>query len=269
MSPADPAPPSAAEIERLGPWGAAQASAIFDDEPVAAEPAIREPTLGSQIGWGVVSTLLLAGWLGWRWGWIYAAAGVLGVLVHELGHLAAINAMGCGPGRIQIIPFFGGAASMRRAPDTEFKSVLIAWAGPVSGLIAAAPFYLLYVTSHDPVWLKGVLIIGGLNLLNLAPAPPLDGAKILGPALAWIHPNLERGVMILLGALAVYWSVTHGQILLAAFIGLGLVQAVMGRAPRAPAQRLSLVQWLTSIGLWVLALVLCIGVSWSGLGQGV
>jgi Zn-dependent protease len=229
------------------------------------EPA--QPSLASQIGWGLASTVIFAAYLGWSWGWVYAAAGVLGILVHELGHLAAINSLGCGPGRIHIIPFFGGAASMRRTPDTEFKGVLIALAGPVAGLAAAAPFYLLYATSKNPIWLNGVLFIGGLNLLNLAPAPPLDGSKALGPALAWIHPNVERGVMIVLGALGVWWAVTHGQIFIAIFIGLGLTQAVMGRAPRPAARRLTTRQWFISIGLWLVALVLCAGVTWSGLAQ--
>ena len=266
MTPADESLPSASDVERLGPWGAVAANErlVAPPEPVVeAQP----PSMAAQIGWGLVSTAILAAWLAYQGSWVFAAAGVLGVLVHELGHLAAINSLGCGPGRIHIIPFFGGAASMRRAPDTEFKGVLIALAGPVAGLMAAIPFYLLSVSTKNPAWLDGVLFIGGLNLLNLAPAPPLDGSKALGPALSWIHPNVERGVMILLGALGAGWAVTHGQIIIAIFIGIGLAQAVMGRAPRPPAQRLSTGQWLISIGLWLVALVLCAGVTWTGLAR--
>src|SRR5271165_4454717 len=46
----------------------------------------------------VISSLLLAGWIAWQMGWVWALAGVFGVLIHELGHLALINALGCGPG---------------------------------------------------------------------------------------------------------------------------------------------------------------------------
>ena len=263
MSATDHAAPSASDIKRLGPWGAL----LVEPEAAAPpEPAPRTPrSLASEFGWGLVSTAALAIFLGLQWGWVAAAAGVLGVLVHELGHLVAINSLGCGPGRIQIIPFFGGAASMRRAPDTEFKSVLIALAGPLAGLIAAAPFWGLYAATGDRLWLQGVLFVGGLNLLNLLPAPPLDGAKALGPALAWIHPMVERGAMIFLGGLGVYLAVRFGQPLIAAFVGIGAAQAVLGRAPRAPAQRMTVLQWLASLALWLAAFALCAGVTWAAL----
>ena len=267
MPPLDPVPPSDTDIARLGPWGAVLAQPDAPDLPseTQAPPPPPQPSTASQFGWALVSTALLAAWLGWQWGWVYAAAGVLGVFVHEFGHLAAINGLGCGPGRIHIIPMFGGAASMSRAPDTEFKGVLIALAGPTLGLLAAVPFFALFVLRHDPIWLQGVLFIGGLNLLNLAPAPPLDGAKALGPVLAWIHPLVERGAMILIGAAGVFWALTHGQVLIAVVIGLGVAQAVMGRAPRPPARRLGFGEWLCAMGLWVMALGLCAGVTWVGL----
>lgn len=265
MIASDPTAPSASDIERLGPWGAVL---VEPDAPPGPQPPPERPrSAASELGWGLVSTAILAVWLGYQWGWICAVAGVFGVLVHECGHLLAINSLGCGPGRIQIIPFFGGAATMRRAPDTEFKSVLIALAGPMAGLIAAAPFWLIYVFSGDAAWLKGVLFIGGLNLLNLLPAPPLDGAKALGPALAWIHPAVERTVMIGLGAIGVYLAVRFGQPIIAAFVGLGVAQAVLGRAARPPAARMSLLQWLAAIALWALAFALCAGVAlwaWPG-----
>ena len=78
------------------------------------------------------SSALLALMIGYYGGWIWALAGVIGVFVHEYGHVLAINALGCGPGRIRIIPFVGGAATMQRTPATDFKGVLIALAGPAS-----------------------------------------------------------------------------------------------------------------------------------------
>ncbi|QUD89941.1 peptidase M50 [Phenylobacterium montanum] len=263
MSAPDPTAPSASDVERLGPWGALAADAESTPSPDPA-PAPQSPrSLASELGWGLVSTAALALFLGLQWGWVRAAAGVLGVFVHEFGHLAAINGLGCGPGRIQIIPFFGGAASMRRAPDTEFKSVLIALAGPIAGLAAAIPFWGLYVVTRDARWLQGVVFIGGLNLLNLLPAPPLDGAKALGPALAWIHPTVERGAMMFLGGIGVYLAVRFGQPLIAAFVGIGAAQAVLGRVPRAPAKRMSILQWLAALVLWAGAFVLCATVTYA------
>src|SRR3954468_24059053 len=109
-------------------------------QETAVTPAA--PSRGSALLIGLISTALLFGWIAWNMGWVWALAGVVGVFVHEYGHVLAINAVGAGPGRIHIVPFFGGAASWSRPPSSEFKSVLIALAGPVFGLVAMAPFFM-------------------------------------------------------------------------------------------------------------------------------
>jgi Zn-dependent protease len=228
------------------------------DTPLPQGPSER-PAPGSSLAGALISSLLLALWIGWQGGWVWAVAGVFGVLVHELGHLALINALGCGPGRIHFIPFLGGAATMRRAPDTEFKGVLIALAGPVIGLLAALPFILLFQNTGQRMWLGGVFFIGMINLINLAPAPPLDGSKALGPALARIHPWLERGALILVGIAAVAWAAWSRNYIFGLFVGLSLVGVLRTRpAVRPEAERLSLVQWLAGVGLWLIALALCL-----------
>ena len=219
----------------------------------------REPAPGQSLAGAVISSLLLAAFIGWQWGWVAALAGVFGVLVHELGHLSLINALGCGPGRIHFIPFLGGAATMRRAPDTEFKGVLIALAGPVIGLLAVIPFVLLYQNTGQRMWLGGAFFIGMINLINLAPAPPLDGSKALGPALARIHPWVERGGLVLVGVAAVAWAVWSRNYIFALFVGLSTFGALRaGVAVRPEAERLSLIQWLASVGMWLVALALCL-----------
>lgn len=248
-------PPNAAE-RPPGPWDLAAAAA-----PPTAQP--KQPSPGSQLAWSLLSTVLLAAWLAWQFGWMFAVAGVLGVLVHELGHLAAINALGCGPGRIHIIPFFGGAASMSRAPDSEFKSVLIALAGPVCGLIATGPFFLLFAITGAPVWLNGAFFVAAINLLNLAPAPPLDGAKALGPVLAWVHPWLERVALALVGGAVVLWAVPRGGYLLALVAGLGVVQALLGKAFRAPARAMDPGEWSAAAGLCLGAVALCLATTFA------
>ena len=224
-------------------------------DQTVARPA---PSLGSRLIWGLISTALLAAYIAWNMGWVWALAGVTGVFVHEYGHVLAMDALGCGPGRIRIIPFLGGVAIPRIPPATEFKGVLIALAGPVFGLIAMAPFFVVYALTGDGRWTGGALFIAGINLLNLAPAPPLDGSKVLGPALARIHPWLERGVLIALAGLALCWAFTHGQIAIGAFVGLGAVRAFMPGALRPASTPLTVGQWFTALGLYALALCLCL-----------
>jgi Zn-dependent protease len=194
---------------------------------------------------------------------------VVGVFVHEYGHVLAINAAGVGPGRIRIIPFVGGAATMQRTPDSDFKGVLISLAGPSFGLIAAIPFFILARQTGDSRWLGGAFFIGLINLINLAPAPPLDGSKTLGPALARIHPLVEKAALILVGLVAVVLAVRTGNWIFGAFVGIATLGAIRARTLRAPARPLTAVEWIASIGLWLVALALCMGViSFASVGTG-
>jgi len=213
--------------------------------------------------WGVVSTLILAIWVGLWAGPLGALALVGGVFVHEFGHLLVINWAGAGPSSIRIIPFLGGAASMRRAPDSDFKGVLIALAGPAFGLLAALPFALVAEFSGQKTWLAGVFYVGTLNLINLAPAAPLDGAKALGPVLGRIHPWLERGALVLVGLAAVYWAVTTGNWIFAAFVGIATLGSLRTGVPRVHARPLTPLEWGAALGLWLLALALCLGIIFS------
>lgn len=223
-------------------------------------PAPPKPSPISEIGWALISTALFAAWLGWLMGWVWAAAGIVGVFVHEYGHVLAINALGSGPGRIRIIPFVGGAATMQRPPDSDFKGVLIALAGPTFGLLAAIPFFLLARQTGEARWLGGAFFVGLINLINLAPAPPLDGSKALGPALARIHPVVERVALVLVGGLAVLVAVRTGNWIFGAFVGIATLGALRAPFRQATSRPLGAGEWLAAVGLWLVALALCVGV---------
>jgi Zn-dependent protease len=234
-----------------GPWSdppTAQARAPAPTVATAAEPSLL---------WNVISTLLLAAWLAWQIGPLGAVAAVLGVFVHEFGHLLVINAAGSGPSHIRIIPFLGGAATTARPPDTEFKGIVIALAGPVFGLLATLPFFGLAALAGEKAWNVGALVVAGFNLLNLAPAPPLDGSKALGPVLARIHPQLERLALVVIGGLAVLWTLSRGSLIAPAFIGLSVFGSLRAGALRPAARPLSWGEWGLGLGLYALAIALC------------
>jgi Zn-dependent protease len=219
--------------------------------------------------WGAVSTLLLAGWIAWQMGWLWAVAAIIGVFVHEFGHVLVINWAGSGPSGIRIIPFFGGAATMARPPQSDFKGVLIALAGPVFGLLAALPFFALAAWTGDPAWRQGAFVVGAINLLNLAPAPPLDGSKALGPVLARVHPLLERGALLAVGAVAVIWTLSRGSLLMPLVIALSVFAALRTGRLRAPADPLSWGQWGGSLAMYLGAVALCAGVAgYAAMGAG-
>jgi hypothetical protein len=229
-------------------------------------PKSAAPAPGSQLVWNLVSTAILAGWLALRLGWIWALAGVIGVFVHEYGHVLAMNALGSGPARIRIVPFLGGAAIARTPPSTEFRGVIIALAGPVFGLLAMAPFFGAFIVTGEGRWIGGAFFIVVISLLNLLPAPPLDGSKALGPALAFVHPLLEKAALLAVGAGAVLWALDTHNMLLGIFVAIGVLGSLKQGRMRPSAVRLNAWQWLLSLGLYAASLAICLGALQLALG---
>lgn len=209
---------------RPGPWDprpTTVAPAAEPTRPTADEPGFDK---GQSPLWAVISTLLLGGLIWYLTGsWVIVVALIFGLFVHEYGHVLAMNRLGMGPAKIYIIPFLGGLAKAQRNPKSEWDGVLVSLAGPAFGLLAAAPFFGLWQITGGPAWLFGAFAIAMINLVNLAPAPPLDGAKALGPVLARIHPMLEWAALLATGAAVVWWGVTNGSFLFAAFLGIALI----------------------------------------------
>jgi Zn-dependent protease len=232
--------------------------------PAAAEPArAAEPPLdkGQNPVWAVVSTLLLGGFIWYLSGsWVIAVAAIWGLLVHEYGHVLAMNRLGMGPAKIYIIPFLGGVAKSQRLPQSEWHGVLVSLAGPAFGLLAAIPFFALFVGTGQGLWLLGAAVIALINLVNLAPAPPLDGSKALGPVLAHIHPMLERLAMIAMGALVVWWGFTSGRWILAAFLAFALIGHLRRGAWRPDGRPLNRRESVFSVGLFIATAAACAGV---------
>lgn len=213
---------------------------------------------GQSIVVALISSALLALWIGWGAGWIWALAGVFGIAVHETGHMLAINRAGLGPSRIHFVPFFGGLATQPRPAPNEITGVMIALAGPAFGMLAILPFFALNYITGDGRWAQGAFFIAIINLLNLFPAPPLDGSKALGPALAKVHPQFERVVAIALGALAVIWAVTASEWVIALVIAVTILPLMGGRPLRAPATPLTGEETLMAVSLYVCTIGLCL-----------
>jgi Zn-dependent protease len=255
---------------RPGPWDPKPGQPVPPPARVASPTnprAVRE-TLdkGQHPVWAVVSTLLLGGliWV-FTGSWIAVVAILFGLLVHEYGHVLAMNAYGMGPARIYIVPFLGGMAKAQRRAESEWHGVLVSLAGPAFGLLAAIPFFGLYIVTGDGMWLQGVFYIAMLNLLNLAPAPPLDGSKALGPVLALIHPMVEKAAMVLVGVIVVIWGVSNGSYIFAGFLAFALYGHLSRGHWRPEGRRLTTVEAGRSVGLFVLTAAACCGVALAGL----
>lgn len=246
-----------------GPWDPRpdEPKAVETPAPVARGAVEAPLDKGQHPAWALISTLLLGGFIWWVSGsWVVAMAAIFGLFVHEYGHVLAMNAVGMGPARIYIIPFLGGLAKGQRMPVSEWHGVLVSLAGPAFGLLAAIPFFALYLTIGGGEWLLAATVIAAINLVNLAPAPPLDGSKAIGPVLARIHPMLERVAMIAVGALVVYWGFVTGRWILAAFLAIALYGHLRRGAWRPEGRQLTVKEAVMSVGLFLATGVACAAV---------
>lgn len=257
---------------RPGPWDPrpedvakpAKAEPMRTPAPArAAEPPLDK---GQNPVWAVISTALLGGFIWWISGsWVIAVALIWGLLVHEYGHVLAMNRLGMGPARIYIIPFLGGVAKSQRLPQSEWHGVLVSLAGPAFGLLAAIPFFAGFIATGQGAWLLGAAVIAAVNLINLAPAPPLDGSKALGPVLARVHPRLEQLAMLAVGGLVVWWGLVTGRWILAAFLAIALIGHLKRGMWRPDGRPLSGRESAFSVGLFVATTAACVGVGLAAL----
>jgi Zn-dependent protease len=251
------------DTRRPGPWDTLPEGQPQPPAPTEPDQALAEPPLqGQHPAMAIGGTLLFAGFIWYlTQSWIIAVALIFGLFVHEYGHVLAMNRLGMGPARIYIIPFLGGAAAGQRAPKSVWDGVIVALAGPLFGLLATIPAFGLFLLLGDPMWLLAAFVICMINLVNLAPAPPLDGSKAIGPLLARIHPWVEQGVMLAIGAVVIVWALTRESYIFGGFLALALF-GHLRRGPTAPPGRpLSNREAVQSLGLYLMTAGACVAVA--------
>lgn len=127
----------------------------------------------------------------WLIGGVIAAGFLLSALAHELGHAVAARRAGL-PGVPVVIYVFGGAAGPDLETERPRDEATIALAGPlvslVIGLLFVGVFLVTLVASGAAEGAATTIgriavVIGALNLLlglvNLLPAYPLDGGRVV------------------------------------------------------------------------------------------
>lgn len=156
----------------------------------------REPNALLGLLWtllsAVVSYFVYAALLGWQFG-----LGMIGLLlVHEMGHFVVIRGKGLPAGLPIFIPLVGAFVTMRRAPLNVRDEAEIALAGPLAGTIGGVACLIAYWRMGIPVLLPLAYFSFYLNLLNLIPVGPLDGARVTAAISKWIWPLGLLGVAL-------------------------------------------------------------------------
>jgi len=161
---------------------------------------------------------------------LFLLAGLISILVHELGHAVTGRAFGA---RSQItLQAFGGFAAFTGARFTRPQHFLVTAAGPLAQLLLAAAVFLvipdlLVLTSAAGHFWKVLTYISVVwALINLLPVLPLDGGQMLNALLGPGRLRLTLWITILTaGAAGILVYQKFHSLIFPVFLGLFVWQA--------------------------------------------
>lgn len=161
---------------------------------------------------------------GWKYvaGFVFAVILYLSVLLHEASHAWMARRYGH---RITSITlhFLGGMTAVEGEARTAKQEFWIAVVGPVTSLAVGGAALGLWFVTPDGLVQVGVEGLAGANLLigllNLLPALPLDGGRVLKATVWQVAGSAHRGTLVagwagrVLAVLALGWPIYQEQVL--------------------------------------------------------
>jgi Zn-dependent protease len=148
------------------------------------------------------------------------------LVVHEYGHVRAMQYFGIKTKGIYLIPFVGGLAVSDDKITTRWQDVVISLMGPAFGLITSVLGVVLYYATEMEIFAGVAVLSALLNLFNLLPILPLDGGHVL-KSISFSMRSWVGLSVCLLGVLFGLWlSYTFGLMLLVFFLFIGALEIV-------------------------------------------
>lgn len=113
------------------------------------------------------------------------------LLVHEMGHVAAMKMKGFDTPTPVFIPFLGAAIFAPKFKDRHTEA-FVGYGGPLLGTVGALIVFGLWCLSPKDTPLAHILLVGSylgtfLNLFNLLPISPLDGGRVTQAVGTWFR----------------------------------------------------------------------------------
>ncbi len=133
-----------------------------------------------------------------RFGWWFALLFVLGILIHELGHVVTSLYVGVPVSAPIFIPGFGALIIQKKLAPSAWGEALIGIGGPLGGTFVGLIYWGLFIVTGKEIFVGVALLTFALNLFNMVPIFPLDGGRIVGA----VSPYLWLLGLVAMGALA-------------------------------------------------------------------
>ena len=106
------------------------------------------------------------------------------VFIHESVHYLTARCMGFSGFDVEILPV-GAVLKVKDLDEaTPMQDFIIALSGPLSNIVMAAIFYVLFMLYPIHIFVLIILSNLAIGLFNLIPALPLDGGRILRDIIA-------------------------------------------------------------------------------------
>jgi Zn-dependent protease len=111
------------------------------------------------------------------YGWRFAAGFVIGIYIHEMGHVWMLRHYGLHASAPMFIPGFGAFISMYGSPSDVAEDARIGLAGPLWGAGAAIVSLAMTAVYPGSAWVAIARTTAYINLFNLTPVWMLDGGR--------------------------------------------------------------------------------------------
>jgi Zn-dependent protease/CBS domain-containing protein len=170
----------------------------------------------------------------WLIGGLVAAAFLLSALAHELGHAVIARRVGM-PGGPVVVYFFGGAASTTLEASRPRAEAAAALAGPAVSIAVGVVLLLIALFGELAGGAAAAVgriafVIGVMNvilgLLNLVPAFPLDGGRVIRAA-AWARTGDPNRALRIAASSGRYLGILLASIGVVAVIAIDPIDGLM------------------------------------------
>ncbi len=183
-------------------------------------------------------------------GWGMAAGLAVLIFIHEMGHVVMNWKNGIKSSPPMFIPFVGALIAVKSFPEDPVVESECGAGGPVAGMLSSAVCLGIAWSTGVPFWWELAGFGFAINLFNLLPLGPLDGARI-GTALAprnWDFLLITLLLVTLKLPLAIWW--------------LFLVMLFAYRLGRVPQGRHNLAAPAARARMTLVLLGLLVGLGW-------